>query len=85
VFRAGRRTIARVDFYWPDHRLVVEVSGQLGHSTPRDRARDARRRNELQELGLDVFEFTFAQVMDEPAVVIRAVRRRLSPLAAVPA
>jgi hypothetical protein len=72
VFRAGRRTIARVDFYWPDHRLVVEVSGQLGHSTPR-------------ELGLDVFEFTFAQVMDEPAVVIRAVRRRLSPLAAVPA
>src|SRR5690606_8709599 len=33
VFRAGRRTIARVDFYWPDHRLVVEVSGQLGHAT----------------------------------------------------
>jgi len=85
VFRAGRRTIARVDFYWPDHQLVVEVSGELGHASARERAADARRRNELQELGLDVFEFTFEQVMDEPASVVRLLRRRLSPLAIVPA
>jgi hypothetical protein len=83
VFRAGRRVIARVDFLWPDHQLVVEVSGQLGHATPRERANDARRRNELQELGLDVYEFTFEQVMEEPAVVMRIVRRRLTPLAVV--
>ena len=84
IFRAGARTIARVDFYFREHGLVVEVSGQLGHSTPAERARDAQRRNELQDLGLDVYEFTFEQVMGAPDGVVAAVRRRLYPLVAFP-
>lgn len=83
VFRAGRRTIARVDFHWAEQRLVVEVSGELGHASARERADDARRRNELQELGLDVYEFTFEQVTADPMSVVRILRRRLTTLQVV--
>jgi len=77
VFRNGKRTLARVDFLFPQWNVVVEVSGRLGHSTPTDRARDAQRRNELQDLGLRVYEFTWEHVTGRPAWVQGEMRRRL--------
>ncbi len=77
VFRDGDRTVARVDFLYREHGIVVEVSGQLGHATPMERARDAQRRNELQDLGLRVYEFTWADVTRRPGWVIRTMRQRL--------
>ncbi len=62
VHRQGDRFVARVDFEWVALGVVVEVSGQLGHAERAGRARDAQRRNELQDLGLLVFEFTYEQV-----------------------
>ena len=54
--------IARVDFAWPEHRLVVETDGREGHLTPAafeaDRARDAA----LAALGWRVVRFTWRQV-----------------------
>ena len=38
VHRRDGRTVARVDFCFEAHGVVVEVSGQRGHSTPRERA-----------------------------------------------
>ena len=78
IFHDGERTLARVDFLFEAARLVVEVSGRLGHSTPAERARDAQRRNELQDLGLDVYEFTWEQVTRHPDQVIAQLRPRLS-------
>ncbi len=77
VFRDGDRTVARVDFLYREHGIVVEVSGELGHSTPTERARDAQRRNELQDLGLRVYEFTWADVTRRPSWVIHTMRERL--------
>ena len=37
--------VARVDFLYVAERIVIEVSGRLGHSTPGERAKDAQRRN----------------------------------------
>ncbi|CAN5536530.1 hypothetical protein BH24ACT5_BH24ACT5_28690 [soil metagenome] len=48
VHRRDGRTYARVDFYFADAGVVVEVSGRQGPSSPSERARDAQRRNELQ-------------------------------------
>ena len=59
VFRDDKRTLARVDFLFDDYTMVVEVTGRVGHSTPAERARDAQRRNELQDLGVRVFEYTW--------------------------
>ncbi|CAN5725362.1 hypothetical protein BH18ACT2_BH18ACT2_00190 [soil metagenome] len=78
VHRRDGRTVARVDFCFQQHALVVEVSGRKGHSSPSERACDAQRRNELQELGRRVYEFTYEQVHREGARVQAAVRRALS-------
>lgn len=77
TIRSEARFVARADFVWRAARLVVEVSGQLGHSAPSERARDAQRRNELQAEGWVVFEFTYRDVMSRPDHVIRTVAARL--------
>jgi very-short-patch-repair endonuclease len=77
VHRKGGRHVARVDFLFDHTRVVVEVSGQKGHSSPSERARDAQRRNELQDLGLRVFEYTWADVTERPSMVLRTLRDRL--------
>jgi very-short-patch-repair endonuclease len=79
VFRVGGRHVARVDFLFDTHGIVVEVSGQLGHASPSDRLRDAQRRNELQDLGLRVYEYTYDEVVDQRAMVIATLRARLRP------
>jgi hypothetical protein len=76
VFRINSTRVARVDFLFGT--TVVEVSGRLGHSSDRDRQRDARRRNALQQQGLLVLEFTTADVIDDPAHVISTLRRSLT-------
>ena len=78
VFSDGDRTLARVDFLYRPWRIVVEVSGQLGHTTPAERARDAQRRNELQDLGLTVYEFTWEQVTRRTGWVQREMHARLT-------
>ena len=67
--------VARVDFLFPHHGIVVEVSGGRDHSTAADRAKDARRRNELQDLGRLVLEFTYEDVMERESYVVRTLRK----------
>lgn len=71
---AGRAM--RVDFEFPNG-LVAEVSGRLGHTSDRDRQKDARRRNALQAQGVPFVEFTTADVVDDPTYVITTVTRQL--------
>lgn len=66
----------RVDFHFGP--VIVEVSGRLGHTSDRDRQRDARRRNDLQRQGFLVLEFTTSDVIDDPAHVVRTLRSALS-------
>jgi len=65
----------RVDFEFSDGNVVVEVSGRLGHTTDRERQKDAQRRNSLQQLGKTVLEFTTADVMANPDYVIASLAR----------
>lgn len=78
VFRSGGEHVARVDFYFEAFDVVVEVSGQKGHASPAERARDAQRRNELQDLGVRVFEYTFDDVTRRADMVRRTLRSRLT-------
>jgi very-short-patch-repair endonuclease len=74
VHRREGRHVARVDFLFPQQDLVVEVSGGRGHSTPGDRANDARRRNQLQQMGRTVLEFTYEDVTRREAYVVRTLQ-----------
>ena len=73
--RRGERVV-RVDFAF-DAGFVVEVTGRLGHTSDRHRQSDARRRNRVQLGDEPVYEFTTADVVDDPKYVIRTLRQAL--------
>ncbi len=77
IFQRDGRTYARVDFRFLEHAIVVEVSGRKGHSSPAERARDAQRRNELQDAGQRVFEYTWEDVTERRDFVTRTLTARL--------
>ena len=70
----------RVDFLWPDLRLVVETDGLRYHRTPAQQARDRLRDQEHLAAGYTPLRFTHEQVRYEPKHVLsilRKVARRL--------
>lgn len=77
VFTRDGRFVARTDFTFDRRAAVVEVTGKLGHTAPRDRQRDAQRRNELQDIGFKVFEYTYEDVMERPEYVVSTLKERL--------
>jgi very-short-patch-repair endonuclease len=78
VQRRDVQHVARVDFLFEPYRVVVEVTGRLGHSTPTERGTDAQRRNELIDLGFRVYEYTWSHVTQRAPWVIATMRRRLT-------
>jgi very-short-patch-repair endonuclease len=70
VVHATNGRVMRVDFEFRATNVIVEVSGRLGHTSDRDRQKDARRRNELQQLGKTVLEFTTVDVLTSPVYVL---------------
>jgi very-short-patch-repair endonuclease len=73
TFRTNTTRAIRVDFLFANEGVVVEVSGRIGHASDLDRRKDARRRNQLQQWGLVVLEFTTADVIDDPMVVLKTL------------
>jgi very-short-patch-repair endonuclease len=70
----------RVDFYWPELRLIVETDGLRYHRTPTQQSRDRRRDQEHLAAGLTPVRFTHHQVKFEPeyvAATLRTVAARL--------
>jgi very-short-patch-repair endonuclease len=71
----------RVDFFWPELRVIVETDGLRYHRTASQQAKDRRRDQRLVAAGFTVLRFTHAQVAFEPSAVVatlRAVADRVS-------
>lgn len=81
VWHAGR-FIARIDAAYPDRMLAIEVDGFSAHSSPDAFQRDRTRQNRLVALGWTVLRFTWADVVQQPAMVATTVRETLERLAA---
>jgi hypothetical protein len=75
----------RVDFLWPDLRLVVETDGLRYHRTPAQQAKDRRRDQKHTAAGLTPLRFSHAQVAYEPAFVEGILRRTAARLGSVDA
>jgi very-short-patch-repair endonuclease len=67
----------KIDAYWPDHRLAVEINGHAAHSSPWAHDRDHRKEQYLLGQGLAVRRFTALQAIDEPALVIAGIAAAL--------
>ena len=74
----GLRMIGRVDFAWPEARLIVEADGFAYHADRESYRRDRERDNELERLGWRVLRFTREDVVSRPDYVVTLVREVLT-------
>jgi Transcriptional regulator, AbiEi antitoxin/Protein of unknown function (DUF559) len=77
-----------VDFYWPDHRVVLELDGDRYHSLPSDRLANERRDRKLTLAGyavLRVSELEFTTASERMFADLRSMLnwRRMTPFAGV--
>lgn len=70
--------VARVDFLYPHHRVVIEVNGHAWHSTRDQVTADAARRRHLALEGYIVLDFTYDDVVRHPQLVVAQVRAALA-------
>lgn len=80
VDRDGR--LWRVDFAWPEQRLIVEYDGFDYHSSPADLLRDRQKRAALQELDWRVPSIVSDDVRRHPEALLRRIDGQLSRSAA---
>lgn len=73
-----------VDFYWPDHRLVVEFDGWATHSGRAAFERDRRRDADLQLAGNRVLRVTHRQLAGEPIAPAARLATGLSAIRPAP-
>jgi very-short-patch-repair endonuclease len=71
-----------VDFYWPDHRLIVEVDGYGTHGSRRAFESDRRRDQVQAAAGYLVIRITWRQLQDEPLAVIARIAQAMVQRAA---
>jgi very-short-patch-repair endonuclease len=65
----------RVDFIWPELRLIAETDGLRYHRTASQQTRDRERDQTLVAAGFTVLRFTHAQVTYEPEQVVGTLWR----------
>ena len=75
----GGEFVARVDFCFPEAKLIVEADGYRWHSNRRAWQRDRERRNRLTSLGWQVIQVTWEDLIRRPDRTIDRVRSMLQP------
>lgn len=68
--------IGRLDFAWPERKVLVEFDGDL-HRDRKTFVDDLRRQNALVEEGWTVLRFSSADVLGRPDEVMARIRRAL--------
>jgi very-short-patch-repair endonuclease len=69
---------ARVDLWWDEAKLVVELAGHGSHATRRERQADSERAVRLGLEGLEVLAFVYEDAVERPAYVVDMIRRHLA-------
>lgn len=73
IVKRGGRLIARVDFVYPEIRLVIELDGERYHSDRDTFRKDRRKQNDLTLEGYRVLRFTAWDVFAAPEYVVVSV------------
>lgn len=73
---------SRVDFLYPEHRVIIEVDGRRWHARMDQMAADRRRDREAQNHGYRVYRFVWEEVTRQPEDVCETVDRALVRAAA---
>ena len=73
-----------IDVAFPDRRIAIEVDGMAHHIDSERFTRDRRRQNRLVLDGWLILRFTWEDLVERPAYVIREIRAALAGTAAQP-
>ena len=76
--RHDGRFVARVDFAYPDRKLVIEAYGKGHHSTWTDHEDDLARQNDLVALGWRVIVVTWSRLHTDRSALMRSIARALA-------
>ena len=71
----GSEFLGRVDFYYPEPDIAIEVLGWKWHHGKRQWEFDMRRRSYLWSRGTVVLEFSWADVTQRPEWVVETIQR----------
>jgi very-short-patch-repair endonuclease len=71
------RFVARVDFAYPEKRLVIELVSYRWHSGRPAWRKDIRRQNRMSALGWTVLPFTYDDLVEDPEGVVQRIRYAL--------
>ncbi|MGD7733420.1 endonuclease domain-containing protein [Propionibacteriaceae bacterium G57] len=71
IARADGSAVGRVDFAWPEHKVVVEYEGQQHLTNAEQWESDIKRYEELERLGWTVIRVTAASLRDPVTLVYR--------------
>lgn len=75
--RDNGRFVARVDFAYPDRKLVIEVDGFSSHSSRLAWDYDRERRNWIEALGWRVLNVTKTQIRSGSASLVERISKML--------
>jgi hypothetical protein len=64
----------RVDCRWPDHHLTVELDSYQFHNSRHSWEQDRRREREARARGDDFRRYTYGDVFERPALMLRELR-----------
>ena len=70
--------LGRVDFAYPERRLVIEIDGYLYHSDPASFVRDRIRQNRLLLAGYKILRYTAKDLHEEQTRVAAEIARSLA-------
>ena len=70
-----------VDFYIPKIKLAIEVDG-VTHSTGEEVARDRRRQNDMENIGIHFLRLTNPEVYSEMSGVLEKIKASVNSLLA---
>jgi hypothetical protein len=70
--------LADLDFAYPEQRLGIEVDGEIGHATRRQRRNDNRRSNQVVLDDWRLLRFDYGDVTQRPEYVAEIIRAALA-------
>lgn len=75
----GGEFVARVDFCFPEARVIVEADSYRWHSSKRAWQRDIERRNQLTTLGWQIVHITWDDLTRRPQATLARIRALMQP------
>lgn len=67
-----------IDFYLPEHEIIIEADGEFWHNTIKAKMKDRRKDAWLKSKGYQVFHFTGTEIVENPNFCVEKIVKAIS-------